>query len=213
MLFGKNKKTKELSWHDYTKDVLIAYLEERYEGIKFEPIALYPDYDLIDFRAYPKGGTPEKDVVYVRLSRDEKTKEVVIEDTYFFEKIRDEYEKELSALFAEFFQTIKFFCERTNTSYTKKEVFESDYTWDEVKKRSLEIRLDVVAFTEDEFSREEFQQKHKSMIEKMRENNMFAFLRMYHLNNNCLENVNANNFREYRLRHLPEIGCQVRDKL
>lgn len=62
-------------------------------GQEFFAHSLISGHNLIEFRAYPEGGDREKDMIRVYMIRDHETKEVKIEDNYFFEYIRKEYEK------------------------------------------------------------------------------------------------------------------------
>lgn len=209
---GLFKKNNKLSWHEYTKEVFIEYLKGRYPGKNFLPIALYPDVNLIEFRAYPEGGDPERDLIRVYMHKGDDKKEARIEDNYFFEYIRNDYEECVNKVIGQFFEKYKFFCVRGLHSMTYADVVKTEYTWEDMKHNAIKIDIETILFTEDELDKEELVNKMEELKAQLEKEQFYGSVVLYHLNQECLNNVDLENYKNYNKRHLPEIGVQVKDR-
>ena len=87
------------------KDEFIKYLEDKYQR-KFLPIALYPEMEFLEFRAYPEGGDKENDEIHLYM-HDYATENHIIEDDYFIETIRDEYDAYIKDFIKDYFESFR----------------------------------------------------------------------------------------------------------
>lgn len=210
---GLFKKNNKLSWHEYTKEVFIEYLKARYPGKNFLPIALYTESNLIEFRAYPEGGDPKKDMICAYMLRDQETKEAKIKDNYFFECIRKEYEECVDKVLGQVLDKYKFFCIRSQISTTYAEEVKTEYNWADMKEHGVNIDIKTIIFTEDVLDKEAAECKLNDLKAAMEKEKFYGSISLYLLNQDCLDNVNSENFNDYNRRHKPEIGKQVIDRL
>lgn len=194
MFFKKTNKNGKQNWHDYTKDVLIKYLETKYYDKKFLPIALYPDTSLIDFRAYPEGGDKERDMVTVYVKED-KDGTIILKDDYFFEYIRKEYDDCVTKLAGEVFKNFKIFY--TREMYHDDQELKIGDTLEYIQKNDIDFSVSIKILTDDDFTSEEFNEKFVELIRKMHQKNLNGTVIVYHIYKGNMDSLNELNYDKF----------------
>lgn len=152
-------------------------------------------------------------MIRVYMIRDHETKEVKIEDNYFFEYIRKEYEKNVDNVIGQVFEKYKFFCIRGVHSMTYADEVKTEYTWEYMKQNGIKIDIETFIFTEDVLSKEEAETKLKELRTKMEREKFYGSMNIRQLKQGYLDKVHADNYRDYSMCSEPKINEQLVDKV
>lgn len=200
--FKKNEKidpeleaivTPELdAAYESYKDEFIKYLEDKYQR-KFLPIALYPEMEFLEFRAYPEGGDKEKDEIHLYM-HDYATENHIIEDNYFFETIRDEYDAYIKDVIKDYFESFKVFYAKGH-HYPKN--LKLGDTWEYIRTNDIEFKMDIFIITDDEMDDETFKTRFYDLLLKLYNNNVCGFLAALDIKKGFLDKINDDNEEEY----------------
>ena len=178
------------------KDEFIKYLEDKYHR-KFLPIALYPEMEFLEFRAYPEGGDKKKDEIHMYM-HDYATKNHIIEDNYFFETIRDEYDAYMKDVIKEYFESFKVF-------YVKRHRYPKNLklgdTWEYIRTHDNEFNIpfemDIFIFTDDVLDEETFKNRFYDLLLKLYNNNVGGILSVQNIKKGFLDKINYDNRHDY----------------
>ena len=201
-LFKKNTKkdteleeiiTPELdSAYERYKDEFIKYLEDKYQR-KFLPIALYPEREFLDFRAYPEGGDKKKDEIHLYM-HGYATENHVIQDNYFFETIRDEYDMYIKDVIKDYYESFKVFYHKG--LYYPKNLKLGD-TWEYIRTNKLDFKMDISIITDDVMDEETFKNRFYDLLLKLYNDNVRGCLLAKNIKKGFLENINDDNRYDY----------------
>lgn len=204
--FKKNEKidpeleaivTPELdAAYESYKDEFIKYLEDKYQR-KFLPIALYPEMEFLEFRAYPEGGDKEKDEIHLYM-HDYATENHIIEDNYFFETIRDEYDAYMKDVIKDYFKSFKVFY---TTGYHYPKNLKLGDTWEYIRTHNKEFnipfKMDISIVIDDVLEEEEFRKRFYDLLLKLYNDNVRGFLAALNIKKGFLDKINDDNEGEY----------------
>lgn len=204
--FKKNEKidpeleaivTPELdAAYESYKDEFIKYLEDKYQR-KFLPIALYPEMEFLEFRAYPEGGDKEKDEIHLYM-HDYATENHIIEDNYFFETIRDEYDAYMKDVIKDYFESFKVFYGKGNHYPQNLKLGD---TWEYIRTHDNEFNIpfemDIFIITDDVIDEDTYKTKFYDLLLKLYNNNVGGFLAALNIKKGFLDNINRENEAKY----------------
>ena len=203
-LKGKEKLDPELEGiitpevdaaYESYKDEFLKYLEDKYQR-KFLPIALYPEMEFLEFRAYPEGGDRKKDEIHLYM-HDYATDHPVIEDNYFFETIRDEYDAYMKDVIKDYFESFKVFYAKEHRYPYARDLKLGD-TWEYIRSNGIEFDMDILLFTDDELDDETFITRFYDLLQTLYKNKVYGVLSVLNIKKGFLEKVNEANEASYR---------------
>ncbi len=191
------KITPELdSAYESYKDEFIKYLEDKYQR-KFLPIALYPEMEFLEFRAYPEGGDKEKDEIHLYM-HDYATENHIIEDNYFFETIRDEYDAYMKDVIKDYFESFKVFYVK-NFHYPQN--LKLGDTWEYIRTHNNEynipFEMDIFIVVDDVVDEESFKKRFYDLLLNLYNDNVRGFLAAQNIKKGFLEKINDENRHDY----------------
>ena len=178
------------------KNEFLQYLENRYQK-KFLPIALYPEMEFLEFRAYPEGGDKIKDEIHLYM-HDYATKNHIIDDNYFFETIRDEYDAYIRGVAKDYFQSF-------NVFYRKQHHYPRDLkpgdTWEYIRTHNSEynfpFEMDHYIFTDDTMDEYTFKKRFYDLMLKLYNENVSGYVAALNVKKGYLQKINDDNAHEY----------------
>ena len=178
------------------KDEFIKYLEDKYQR-KFLPIALYPEKEFLEFRAYPEGGDKKKDEIHLYM-HDYATENHIIEDNYFFETIRDEYDAYMKDVIRNYFESFKVF-------YVKDHHYPQNLklgdTWEHIRENHLEykrqFKMDIFIITDDVLDNAALKKRFYDLLLRLYNENVRGFLAVLNIKKGFLNRINDENRRDY----------------
>ena len=178
------------------KNEFIKYLEDKYQR-KFLPIALYPEMEFLEFRAYPEGGDKKKDEIHLYM-HDYATENHLIEDNYFFETIRDEYDAYMKDVIKDYFESFKVFYGKGN-HYPKN--LKLGDTWEYIRTHNKEFnipfKMDIYIITDDSMDEETFNKRFYDLLLRLYKDNVRGFLAALNIKKGFLDNINRENKAKY----------------
>ncbi len=174
------------------KDEFIKYLEDKYQR-KFLPIALYPEKEFLEFRAYPEGGDKKKDEIHLYM-HDYATENHIIEDNYFFETIRDEYDAYMKDVIRNYFESFKIFYAKE--LYYPKNLKLGD-TWEYIRTNNIEFKMKHYIVTDDVMDEVTFKKRFYDLLLKLYNENVSGVLYVLDIKKGFLDKINDENRQDY----------------
>ncbi len=202
-LFKRKKEEVDLAYlttpkldaaYERYKDEFIKYLEDKYQR-KFLPIALYPEMEFLEFRAYPEGGDKKKDEIHLYMD-DYATDHPVIEDNYFFETIRDEYDTYMKNVIKDYFDSFKVFYVKQHHYPYAKDLKLGD-TWEYIRTNEIEFDMDIFIITDDEMDKETFKKSFYDLLMTLYKDNVTGMLFALNIIKGFLDKINDDNRHDY----------------
>ncbi len=202
-LKGKEKLDPELEGiitpevdaaYESYKDEFLKYLEDKYQR-KFLPIALYPEMEFLEFRAYPEGGDKKKDEIHLYMD-DYATDHHLIQDNYFFETIRDEYDTYMKNVIKDYFDSFKvFYVKRHRYPYAKG--LKLGDTWEYIRTNKIELKIDIFIITDDVMDKETFKKSFYDLLLSLYKDNVTGTLLALNIKKGFLDKINDDNRHNY----------------
>ncbi len=202
-LKGKEKLDPELEGiitpevdaaYESYKDEFIKYLEDKYQR-KFLPIALYPEMEFLEFRAYPEGGDKKKDEIHLYM-HDYATDHHLIQDNYFFETIRDEYDTYMKNVIKDYFDSFKVFYVKQHRYPYAKDLKLGD-TWEYIRTNKIEFDMDIFIITDDDMDKETFKKSFYDLLLTLYKDNVTGTLHALKIKKGFLDKISDDNRHDY----------------